>query len=166
MSRPNPNRTWVYHYTGTVQLRGIVRDRRIRASPTRLYRDLARTEVARVTEPIVWLSSNPIMEMTTYVKLAVTAGRLPADWDPVGTLCRVAIPYGYAGDQGLGEYTEAVGIPHADWRWNIRTGEMAGSNYTTWRIVRGDVPLGDCDHAEWLSGAAADGPTWEPWPLN
>jgi hypothetical protein len=156
----NPNRDWAYHYTGTLQLRAIVRDGVIRAGPTRLYRDLAMTRVARDTEPIVWLSTNPTLEMTTAIKLGLDGHRL------VGSICRLAVPYGYAGDLGLAEYTELVGIPHEDWKWNVRTGEMAGSNYTTWRIVRGDVPRRDWSHAEWLAGLDDRGFVWEPWPLG
>lgn len=155
----DPPRPWVYHYTGTAQLRSIVRDGVIRASPTRLWRDLAMTEVARDTEPVVWLSSNPHLEMTTAVKLGLDGLGL------VGSVCRIAIPYGYAGDLGLGEYTELRGIPYEDWLWSIRTGEMAGSHYTTWRVVPHDVPRRDWSHAEWLSGMDDRGFVWEPWPL-
>ena len=150
-------RRWVYHYTGTRQLRQIVREGVIKAGPTRLWRDFERTVVARDTEPIVWLSSNPMLEMTTAIKLGF-AGL-------VGNVGRIALPYGYAGDVGLGEYTERVGIPHDDWLWCVHTGELAGSNYTTWRVVPHDVPRCDWHHAEWLSSLDEDGFVWEEWPL-
>ena len=149
---------WVYHYTGTSALRKIIRDGVIRAGRTRLYRDLLMTEVARDTEPIVWLSVNPMLEMTTAVKLGVEGKGL------IGSIARIALPYGYADDVGLGEYTEALGVPHEDWLWNIKTGDMAGSHYTTWRIVTHDIPVADWHHIEWLSGIDDSGFRWEPWP--
>lgn len=157
-SRVNPP-ALVFHYTGPEGIAGILKDGLIRASPTPLYRDLAFSDLIRQTEPVVWLSINPIMEMTTLVKLSIDHP------NPIETVFRVALPYGYAGDLGLGEYTEAKGIPHQDWLWSIRTGEMAGSNYTTWRVCPRDIPRADWVAVERLASFDKDlGFLWEAYP--
>jgi hypothetical protein len=155
-SRVNPPRL-VYHYTDLPGITGILADGLIRASPTRLYADLLMTRVVRDTEPLVWLSINPIMEMTTMVKLMLDHP------SPIGKIHRIAIPYGYAGDVGLGDYTEAKKIPYSDWRWNVLTGDHAGSHYTTWRLVTRDIPRADWLGVERLAGVSAeDGLKWDP----
>jgi hypothetical protein len=151
----------VYHYTDIEGITGILRDGEIKAYPTILYANmlgaLGDAEIVRTTEPIIWLSTNQHMEMTTMMK--TTMGKV----SPIGIIYRIALPYGYAGDLGLGDYTEARAIPHAEWEWSIRTGAAVGSHYTTWRICPRDIPRADWLRVERLAGADESGFLWTPY---
>lgn len=144
-----------YHYTDRFSLADIRREGVIRAYPAVLYRDLLRQGESLTTPPLVWLSSNPMLDLTVLAKMQAGGWPMP----PVGDLCRIVLPAGYADDEGLGEYTERVGIDHDWWTCVVRTGAMAGSDYTTWRIVDRDIPAADWLRCERL--ASLSPVTWE-----
>lgn len=142
----------LYHYCDRLTAADIRRDGVIRAAPLTLHRDMLARDEGLVTPPIVWLTINPIMDGTIVGKMI--AGGWPKTL--VGDLCRFALPGDYA-PLGLAEYTESVGIDHAWWDWAVRTGEMAGSNYTTWRVLARDIPAADWLAVEVMAGRDASG---------
>lgn len=146
----------LYHYTDRLSLADIRREGVIRAAPQTLHRDMLARDRGLDTPPLVWLTINPVLDGTVVSKL-VAAG-----WPETltGDLCRVVLPAGYAGDLGLGEWTEQVGIDPEWWTWVVRTGAMAGSDYTTWRICPRDIPAADWLRCEALTGAGSTGTTW------
>lgn len=149
----------LYHYTTREAAASILRDGMIRPRAQTLYSDVLASVPILTTEPIVWLTINPVIEMTVVNKFV--AAKLP--WATPGEIWRFAVADGYGGDLGLGDYTELVGIDHSAWEWVVKTGHLVGSNYTTWRIVRGGIP-----RADWLSLESFGGPTgpagytWRP----
>lgn len=152
----------LYHYTDRVSLASIRREGVIRASRQTCYRDVDGAHgggPSHTTEPIVWLTINPIIEATVMVKLAL------AGWPKglVGDLGRVVLPDLYAADIGLWEYTQQAKIDPEWWQWVIRSGALIGSHYTCWRIVPRDVPAADFLGLEILAGYADSGTTWAPF---
>lgn len=135
----------LYHYTDRLSIADICRDGEIRANPQTLHKDLLGQDEGLTTEPIVWLTINPILDGTVLWKMRA------AGWDAIpGNLCRVVIPADY-NDIGLGDYTDLMGIAPEWWMMVVQTGKMAGSDYTTWRIHRQPIPASD-----WVSVEIAD----------
>jgi hypothetical protein len=166
-SRVNPPR-FAYHYTGAAEARAILREGVIRASPCTLYRDLGMTAIARVTDPVVWLTINHHMEMTVLVKVALADGR--PDYRgylgsmPPGRIFRVAVPYGIDGDLSIPEYSDRFGIPYEEWRWNVHTAGLVGVDWTTARLVTRDIPRANWLAVERFAGLTEEGFRWEPIP--
>lgn len=124
-----------------------------------LYRDMLMRDRGYDTPPIVWLTINPILEMTVVTKM--TLGRMR---DLVGQLHRVVLPDGYAGDLGLGEYTDQAGIDPDWWTCVVQTGAAVGSHYTTWRVCPRDIPAADWLAVEVLAGFGEHGTAWAALP--
>ena len=160
MAKRRSEQRLIYHYTGLREIRSILRVGVLRAEPMILWKGLLTfgdpSSIQRRTQPIVWFTLDDRVEMTVYLK------HLGNDPKPHGKLFRVSVPYGYAGDLGLGEYSDFVGIPGEDWRWVVLTGEMAGSDCGYWRIVPHDVPREDWAGVEVLGGLKRGAPTWVP----
>lgn len=125
----------IYHYTDRLSLADARRAGRIKARSAVLYRDLLRQGERLVTPALVWLTTNPVMDLTVLVKMQAGGWPMP----PVGDLCRVVLPDGYAGDEGLSEYTDRAGIDPDWWTLVVQTAAAIGSDYTTWRLVDRDV---------------------------
>lgn len=145
----------LYHYTDRVSAGEIRRSGLIKASPATLHERLTMDGKTYITEPIVWLTINPIWDGTVLAGLIVAGATTP-----VANLCRIVLPDLYAGDIGLWEYTQAKGIDPEWWRWAIYTGGLAGSDYTTWRLVDRDIPACDWLGVEVLTAMGPDGLRW------
>lgn len=127
----------LYHYTDEDGLDGIQKAGEIRPASIRVTKDLTPGPASRWLEigPIVWLTINPVLDGTVLLKLV--------NGDP-RRLCRITVPY--ICDTGLAEYCDAEGI-ELDWLVPmVQTGQMAGSNYTTWRLHSEPIP-----QSVWLS---------------
>lgn len=145
----------LYHYTDRVSAEEIVAAGLIRACPITLHRDPFARDKGLYTAPIVWLSINPILDGTVATKL------LLAGWSLVGDLYRVVLPAEYS-CQSLPEYSEAAGIEPAWWEMSVATGRLAGSDYTTWRIVAHDIRSAEWLRIEKLAGIEPGAETrWE-----
>lgn len=145
----------LYHYTDRESAEKIVQDGVIRATTKTLHRDMEARDEGLETPPHVWLTINPILDGPILVKMQL-AGL------GIEQLARVVLPGDFC-DVGLADYTEAVGIPHEWWAWVVKTGMMAGSDYTTWRLHDRDVPRKDWLAVEKFVGIGEDGMTrWSP----
>lgn len=144
-----------YHYTDRLTKDDILRDGRIKASPMRLHRDFLMRDEGLVTPPLVWLTINPILEGTVVTKLMLAnpTSKLFND------LWRFELPDEYA-PLGLAEFGDANNIDVEWFAWIIRTGEIACSNYTTWRCLQRDIPASDFRGIQVYSGSTDDGPIW------
>lgn len=147
----------LYHYCERLTMADIMRDGVIRPSRQTLHKDMLGQDEGLIVGPLIWLSSNPMMDLTIVAKMR------NAGWPDmlVGDLCRVVLPDGYGGDVGLGEYTEAEGIDPRWWEWVVRSGAMVGSHYTTWRIVTKEIPAEHWVATEVLTGVKG-GTAWGP----
>jgi hypothetical protein len=147
---------FLYHYTDAAAASEIRRRRVILAKSQILHKDMFGKDRGFPAPPVVWLTINPILDGTVVSKL-VLAGHKRLE----GELHRVVLPGDYC-DVGLGDFTEARGIDPEWWVWVVKTGEMAGSNYTTWRVVDHDVKEKDWLRVEVMTGLGPDGTTtWE-----
>lgn len=149
----------LYHYTDRLSLSEIVRDGAIRATSMTLHVDALATDRGIDTPPIVWLTSNPIVDGVIVCKMT-TGG-----WSTtlVGDLCRIALPDDYP-CLGLAEYVAARSMEPKSWDWVVRTGAMAGSDYTTWRLCDRDIPASDWVAVERLAEIRPGGLTvWAPY---
>jgi hypothetical protein len=151
----------LYHYTDRLSCADIRREGVIRAAPLRLHRDLlARDEGEPTPTPIVWLTSNPVIDGTVLAKM------VGAGWPPslIGDLCRIAVRADYPA-LALGEYCDHHRMDARLWDCVVRTGALVGSDYTTWRLAETDIPAGDWLSVEALAGIGSDGMTrWRPMP--
>ena len=149
--------TMLYHYTDRLSTADIVRDKIIRAMPATLHRDMLGQDAGYQTEPIVWLTTNPILDGTVFVKML--SGGWPKDME--GNLCRFCLRVNYP-SLTLADFVRETGMDANLWQWAVRTGKMAGSHYTTWRLCRHDVPSTEWLAVEKLRGIADGGETlWE-----
>jgi hypothetical protein len=145
---------WLYHYTSRTALAAIRRDGIIRASPARLYRTLDMTDEPRLSAPLVWLTINPLIEMTVIAKLHAMG--LPI----TGNLVRLVLPLDYT-DLSLPEWCDQTGRDPEAWRWIVWTGQYVGSHYTTWRVVPHDIPTTAVDRVQRLGdGSTPDDVRW------
>lgn len=130
----------LYHYTDRLSAAEILAAGVIRAQPMTLHRDVLRRDQGYTTPPIVWLSTEPVLDGTVRAKL------LAAGWPRRlhGHVFRFLI-----GDDvpaaALDDYSRAAGIDVAWWEWAIRTASFAGSQWRTWRLVDRDI-----SRQEWL----------------
>jgi hypothetical protein len=139
----------IYHYTDRLSAAEILRDGRIRARPTTLYKDVhgaAGGSRGYTTPPLIWLSINPLVEPTIVWKL------IGAGWPKrlVNDLWRFVLPASYA-PMGLAEYSDANRIDTAWWQWVVQSGAMVGSDYTTWRLYPRHIPREDWAAVEVLA---------------
>lgn len=150
-----PNKIALYHYTDRLTAADIIQCGLIRARSLTLHRDLLGQDEGRVTAPLVWLSSNPVIESTVAAKLWA------AGWPRslIGDLYRFAVADDYA-PLGLGEFADQSGIEHEWWEWIVRTGALVGSHYTTWRCYPGNIAAADWQRVEKLSGYRGNHPNW------
>lgn len=149
-----------YHYTDRLTVQDILRAKCIEAHELTLYRDMIVRPDSRTlkTPPLVWLSTDPIIESTVEMKL-ISAG-WPADM--TGNLWRFVFPDEYS-QMGLAEYSEAHQIDFEWWRWVVISGDLVGSSYTMWRCHPRDIAAADWIGLEVLSGYRDDGtPVWKP----
>lgn len=145
---------WLYHYTLRAGLDGILRDRVIQARSMPLYRTMMATDTPTISPPLVWLTINPVIEGTVAVTLL--QARTPLPWN----LFRLVLPRDYT-DLSLPEWCDQAGSPIELWEMVVRTANMAGSSYTTWRVVPHDIPLAAVSRIEVLSGVTEGGlTTW------
>lgn len=107
------------------------------------------------TPPLVWLTINPIMDLTVISKMM--AGGWPQSL--VGDLWRFVVADDHP-CQSLGEYVDSIGMDPDWWDWTVRTGDMAGSNYTTWRLCAADIPAVDWLAVESLDAIVSTGTKW------
>lgn len=131
----------LYHYTDRLSAAEIKREAVIRAMPMTLHRDMLGQDAGFRTEAVVWLTINPILDGTVIAKMI--AGGWPREL--TGDLYRFSLPDDYP-CLSLGEYVDATGMDPDWWQWSVRTGQMAGSDYTTWRLCRAYIPA-----ADWLA---------------
>jgi len=146
----------LYHYTDSTAAAEIIRDGVIRASTMRVYRDLI-PDVSRSIEigPVVWLTINYILEGTTLFKLK------RQNIEPVGGLVRFVT--GYICDVGLADYCDRHKLDPEWFTPMVQTGKLAGSDYTTWRLLDRDIPKDEWLRAEKLKGISDKGKSiWEP----
>lgn len=145
----------MYHYTDRLSLDEIITSRVIRACSMTLHRDILGRDTGFETPPLVWLTVNPILDGTIVSKM------LSGGWPKtlIGDLCRVRLPENYPA-MGLADWTEAQGIAEDWWTWVVKTGHLAGSDYTTWRIASADVPASEWLDVETLAGFNDLGTTW------
>lgn len=145
----------LYHYTDRLTAADIIRCGLIRAQSLTLHRDMLGQDEGRCTPPLVWLSTDSVIERTVTVKLWA------AGWSRhlTGDLYRFALSDDYA-PLGLAEYADQVGIELDWWEWIVRTGALVGSHYTTWRCYPGDIIAADWKSIEKLSGYEGNRPIW------
>jgi hypothetical protein len=154
-----------YHYTDRLNGAEILQAQRIRATKMTLYKDPnGRFSGAHgfETPPIVWLTINPVMEMSVYFKLT-GVGRWPEGL--VNDIWRFCFPDEYE-PLGLAEFATAHRIDFGWFDWTVRTGHLVGSDYTCWRLRRRHIPASDWTAVEVLTGYRGKGdPIWTPRPL-
>lgn len=143
----------LYHYTDRLSGADICREGLIRAHSMRLHKDMYGQDQGLVTPPLVWLTLNPVIEGTVVFKLINAGWKMRA-----GELWRIVLPADYA-PLGLAEYSDQHHIEPSWWEWTVRTGELAASDYTTWRLHSADIPRIDWIKVEALAQWAKDGPT-------
>lgn len=147
----------LYHYTDRLSAADILRDGTIRAMPITLHRDMFAQDAGIVTPPIIWLTINPVLDMTVVVKM------IGAGWPKalIGDLCRVVVRDDFPA-QAFCDFVDAMdtaGIEPAWWDWTVRTGKMAGSDYTTWYVCQVDIAREDWVAVEVLDGIESGGAT-------
>jgi hypothetical protein len=142
----------LYHYTDRLSAADIRRDGRIKALPATLYQDSLAVGPSCRTKPIVWLTTNPILDGTVVVKM------ISAGWPKgmVGDLCRFSL-HGPAGVLPFADYVYQSGIDPDWWNRMVETGAMVGSHYTTWMLADRDIETWDA--VEVLEGFGGDGAT-------
>lgn len=151
----------LYHYTDRHSAADILKAGCIRARSITLHKDMLGRDHGFATKPLVWLTINPIIEGTVIAKMRIGGWQSPF----VGDLWRFALPKDYA-PFGLGEYSDQHKIADAWWEWTVRTGALAGSDYTTWRLHSRHIPAKDWCAVEVLSALDPRGTTsWTPHPL-
>jgi hypothetical protein len=122
----------LYHYTDAATAKEIAKSRTIKAFAQQIYFDLIPNPRRSITiGPIIWLTINPILDSTVLAKLAL-AGR-------EGELSQIKLPY--VSDVGLGDFVDAKKLNPQHFSPLVETGRLAGSDYTCWRIVEGDLHL-------------------------
>ena len=150
----------LYHYTSAEAVAGIFREGLIRAHPSRLYRTMEMSDTPKLSPPLVWLTTNPIMEGTVAAKIKASGRPL------VGGIHRVLIRRDFT-DLSLPEWCEQTGWDIDDWACIVQTGMMGHSHYSTWRVVPSDVPISAAMGLERLAGVEPSGLTrWERVPLS
>jgi hypothetical protein len=128
----------LFHYTDKVSIKGILKDARIKAKSTRLYKDMHALGESVETSPIVWLTLDPSTEPT--LELSLIHCGWPTNMS--GNLYRILLPEDFP-CLTLQEFSEAAGIDEEWWYWSVKSGRLAGSHYSQWRIVTRDVPRGE-----------------------
>jgi hypothetical protein len=147
-----------YHYTDRYSAADILKARRIRAVAITLHKDIFRQGHGLTTPPLVWLTINPTTEPSVVFKL------IQGGWPKglVNDLWRFVLPADYA-PMGLAEYSDKHQIDPSWWECVLRTGEVAGSDYTTWRCLSRHIPAQDWTAVEVLGGYTEEGvPVWKP----
>jgi hypothetical protein len=150
----------LYHYTSRTAIAQIVRDGEIRPAPMRLYRDLLLADEGVMSDPIVWLTINPIIETTIVARLAAAARESRQALSLAGELYRIVLPATYSA-LSLGEYVDSRGMDPSLWDNVVLTGKMAGSDYTCWRLVESPIPAADWLRIERFAGATPTGVDWQ-----
>jgi hypothetical protein len=151
----------LYHYTDRLTGADILKDGRIRTRKQTLYKDMHGAHSGRAgfeTPPLLWLTTDPVMEMTVYWKM------IGAKWPEglVNDLWRFVLPPDYS-PLGLAEYAKAKKIDLDWWKCVVASGHVGGSDYTTWRLHSRPIPKSDWTRVEILSGYDDQGnPIWTP----
>lgn len=144
----------MYHYTDKLSLLEIFQDKSIKPFPTILHKDLFAQDKGFQTEPIVWLTINPILDGTVVAKMQ------SAGWETLtGNLCRISLPTDYC-DVGLGNYVDKTGIDPDWFQLMVQTGLLVGSHYTTWRLFEKTIPAKDWVAVEILSNVREGETIW------
>lgn len=149
----------LYHYTDALSAADILREKAIVASSQRLHRDVLCRDDGYETEPLVWLTTNPYVDGTIVSKM------LAASWPMtlVGDLYRFVVEDAEGRYLSLGEYVDRTGMDPAWWNWVVKTGELAGSDYTTWRLSLKDIPASKWLAAEVLDSIDSKRTLWKLW---
>ena len=124
----------LYHYCDIDTAGEILRDGVIKANPIVLHRDMLGLDSGFTTTPIIWLSTNDVMEPTVVMKLAAAGIKT--------SICRFTLPPDYPAES-LPEYADRMRISPEWWLWMITSGSMVGSGYETWRICGHSIPAKD-----------------------
>lgn len=150
-----------YHYTDRLSGAEILQDGRIRAQPLTLYKAMDGKAAGRAgfeTPPVVWLTENPILELTVYIKLTHMG------WPDrlVNDLWRFVLPENYA-PLNLEHFSIQHRIDRSWWKWVLYSAELADVNPAHWRLLGKPIPLADCTAVEVLTGYTEDLlPIWTP----
>jgi hypothetical protein len=144
----------LYHYTDRASAADICRERVIRAAPLRLHRDLLARDIGMETVPLVWLTTNPVLEGTVAAKM------LSAGWPSrlTGDLWRFTVAETVA-TQSLPEFVQAQGMDPSWWQWTVRTAALAFSDYSMWRVSLADIAQRDWKAVEALAAFTEAGDT-------
>ena len=107
-----------------------------------------------MSPPLVWLTINDVVEGA--VAETLLKAKVPLPWN----LFRLVLPRAYT-DLSQPEWCDQSGSPIELWEMVVRTAGMAGSHYTTWRVVPRDIPFAEVTQVEVLSGVTSEGlTTW------
>lgn len=138
----------LYHYTDRLSGADILNTGTIEARPICLHKDIFGNDKGFVTKPIVWLTTNPVIERTVIHKM-ITLGGWPDTL--INDVWRFCLPKDYA-PLGLAEYGEQENIEADYFTWMVATGQLIGSDYRTWRLLPENIPAKDWLTVEVLRG--------------
>jgi hypothetical protein len=147
----------LYHYTDEASIKKIIGAGRIRPAAMTVYRDVYMRDKGLLLDPVIWLTINPILDGTIFIKMrGVDKG-----FDPVGKLHRIVLPRKLT-DEGLGEYVDRKKLDPDWFTLLVETGVLAGSNYTTWRLIERAIPATQWIAVEVLSSLVDGMTAWTP----